>query len=302
MQIILSRNINLFKNKNDLEYIQKIKYYKKYFKPIFLKWINEVGINTDLIVSIVFVANKSSLGSTIYHIENNIINFSIELTDDIIPYICEKQTKTDEYKAKSIFQHELFHCVEIFNLYTSQKLIGLNPFDNNFQITTTYNYLYYNAINLWSEFFACYNNYKINKWHQIPYLKADFEQLDKWMKAIVISIEKSETKNLKLITDIFDSLHTVWYNMISLMAVYMQNKEPILLKEFQECYSDYTYSQDYFESIYNYLTKLIVSYPNWISENSYIEFGKMLLSVFEMNNITYSTDNLSDNFVFTKKE
>ena len=191
----------------------------------------------------------------------------------------------------------------MYNLYTSQKLTSPNPFDDDFPITTTYNYLYDNAMKLWSEFFACYNNYKINKWHQVPYLKADIDQLDKWIQAIGVFIDKSESrKDLKLIVEILDSLHAVWYNMISLMAVYMQNKEPVLLEEFQGCYSDYAYTKVYFKSIYDYLSTLIDNYPNWISENSYIEFGKMLLSIFEINNITYSTEDLSDNFIFKKKE
>ena len=90
--------------------------------------------------------------------------------------------------------------------------------------------------------------------------------------------------------------------MISLMAVYMQNKEPLLLKEFQDCYLDYPYTKEYFKSIYDYLSNMIANYPNWISEYNYIEFGKKLLSIFEINGITYTTDDLSDNFIFKKKQ
>ena len=70
MEIVLNRNINLFKNKSDLEYIKSVKKYKNHFKPILTNWIDEVGFDKNLIYSITFIANKSSYGTTLPNINN----------------------------------------------------------------------------------------------------------------------------------------------------------------------------------------------------------------------------------------
>lgn len=300
MEIVLNRNINLFKNKNDLEYIKKVKSYKKYFKTILTAWIDETGFDKNLIHSIIFVANKSSYGMTSPNIVNGMIDFIIEISDDIVPYIYEVQDTTEKFQAKSVFQHEIFHCKEILYLYENRLLSEPNPFSNNFSIETTYNFLYERSIKLWSEFYACYENHKINPWHEIPNLIIDVKELDKWIKSITILLNE-KYDDIKLTKETINALYTLWYHMISLMAVYMQNKEPLLLKEFQDCYLDYPYTKEYFKSIYDYLSNMIANYPNWISEDNYIEFGKKLLSIFEINGITYTTDDLSDNFIFKKK-
>ena len=286
MEIILNNNIESFKSQNKLDILNK--------------WIEEIKFDKNLIHSIIFIADKSLYGTTMPNIVNGTINFIIEISDDIVPYICEVQDETDKFIAKSVFQHEIFHFKEILFLYNSNLLPTPNPINDDFPMNTTYNYLYDSAIKLWSEFYACYENYKINPWHEIPNIEIDVNILNKCIIYLSDSIIKY--KEIKMHKEILQYSYTLWYHMVSLMAVYMQNKEPLLLKEFQDCYSDYPYTEEYFKSIYGYLLNMIEHYPNWISEDNYIEFGKKLLSIFEINGITYSTNDLSNNFIFKKKE
>jgi len=86
--------------------------------------------------------------------------------------------------------------------------------------------------------------------------------------------------------------------MISLMAVHLHNHEKILIDDYKN--SDYDYIPVYFEFIYQYLKTNLDLYPVWLSEENYIKLGKALMKILEINNITYSTDDLSDNFIFVK--
>lgn len=43
---------------------------------------------------------------------------------------------------------------------------------------------------------------------------------------------------------------------------------------------------------------LYQTYPNWISEEQFLTIGKELFSIIHDYNMTYSTSDLSDNFIF----
>lgn len=58
-------------------------------------------------------------------------------------------------------------------------------------------------------------------------------------------------------------------------------------------------------SHYNFILKIIPymdtlyqAYPDWVSEEKFLMIGKKLFSIIHNFNITYSTSDLSDNFVF----
>ena len=95
-------------------------------------------------------------------------------------------------------------------------------------------------------------------------------------------------------------LHKFWYNMVSMIAIHLHNNEDIVI-------TDYVNSTDiriqkYFHYLYDTLKVLIKYYPSWLSENQYIKLGKSLMKILEIYGITYSTDDLSDNFIFKLKE
>ena len=294
MNILFDKDINLFDNHSYLQVIRKLPYYKKHYKPIFLNFISELNFDSDNIDSIYIMHNKTSYGTNKHYIKENKIYFIIELLDEIIPFVSNTQNSLDTFKAKSIVQHEICHCIEMKQLYDSHCLREENPLNENFRINTTYNFLYEQAVNIWSEFFACCHNRKINDWHECPNVEDDLKQLDKWISATKFYLEKHE--DIKLCEDMLYFLHSFWYHMISVIAVYLHNHESILIANYEN--TEYEYVSQYFTYIYQRFKHALETYPGWVSEDGYISLGKSLMKMLEFNQITYSSDDLSDNFIF----
>lgn len=154
--------------------------------------------------------------------------------------------------------------------------------------------MYEQAVNIWSEFFACYHNRKINEWHECPNVENDLKQLYKWISATKFYLEKHE--DAKLSEDMLCFLHNFWYHMVSMIAIHMHNHENILIKDYEN--TEHEYVSHYFKYIYECFKLDLESYPAWLSEEGYIELGKALMKILEFIQITYSTKDLSDNFIF----
>lgn len=296
MNIIFDKNINLFQNKTEIQIVELIPQYRKLYKPILSTFINELNFDERLIDSIHIIHDKPSYGTSFPIIRNGQLYFIIELSDDILVYISEVQNSLETYKSKSVFQHELSHCIEIKNLYDKNILNVPKLFDDNIHINTTYNYIYSEAVNIWSEFFACYHNYNFNEWHEIPNVDIDIEQLIKWINASKYHLTNHE--DIQLCEDMFNFLHKFWYHLVSMIAIHLHNHEDLLINDYKT--SKYPYIKEYFQYIYNFFKTYMNFYPTWISEERYIQLGKALMKILEVNGMTYSTDDLSDNFIFIK--
>ena len=276
MNVQFDNNCCLFKNLKPIEVIKKKPLYRKYYKQIFQIWINELDIS-DIVIDTIYIRSvKKAYGTVIPNISNNNITFNIELSEDISSYVSPSPNDIDSFKVKTVFQHELFHCCEIVNLYSKRVLSSPSPLDNNFHINTTYNFIYSEGVKIWSEFYACYYNYKINKWHEIANLEDDMHQLDNFFAITNSQLEVSSTKNVYLSEEMLYTLRKFFNHVVSLITVYLQNKEPLLLKEFTDNYTKYPYLELYFNTVCDYLFKLIETYPNWLSESEYVSFGKHL--------------------------
>lgn len=295
MQIIFNPNINLFKNKKHSQIINMIPKYKRFYKPIFSKFILEVGIEEKCIHSISIIPDKSSYGTTRHFYKDGSIYFDIELSDEIIPYISFSQNSTETFKAKSIFQHELFHCKEIKYIYENHIFYSTNPLDQEFEITSTYNFLFDEAVKLWSEFYAFYNNRSINWWHEVPDVRIDIKEVEKWFLASYKIARDSENSEIKICKDMFKTIHSFWYNMVSMIALHMQSEEDILIEDFNN--SEIPFIKAYFQCVYDFLKVYNEFYPDWLSEEKYIKFGKVLMSIMKFYHLDFSTDDLSDNFI-----
>lgn len=294
MNIQFDKDINLFRNLSDLQIIKKLPNYKRYYKPIFFNYFNELDFDICNIDSIHIVHNEISYGTTMHYIRDNQIYFTIELSDEIIPFVSNVQNSLDTFKAKSIIQHEICHCIEIKQLYDSHRLGSKNPLNKDFKINTTYNFLYEQAVNIWSEFFACYHNRKINEWHECPNIKEDIMQLDKWISATKYYLENHE--DVQLCEDMLKFLHSFWYHIVSVIAVHLHNHESILIADYEN--TEHEYVSQYFKYIYQCFKSALESYPEWVSEDGYIRLGKSLMKILEFNQITYTSSDLSDNFIF----
>lgn len=294
MNIVFDKNICLFKNKTDAQIIQSIPQYKKYYKPKFSTFINELNFNENDIAQIHIIHNKSSYGTTTPIIKDNKLQFVIELSDEILVYISDIQNSLETFKSKSVFQHEISHCIEIKTLFDKNVLNVPKLFNENIHINTTYNFIYSEAVNIWSEFFACYNNRKYNEWHEVPNGEEDIIQLLKWIDALKYELNTHD--DVKLPEEMLKFLHKFWYNMVSMIAIHLHNNEDTIITDYIN--SDNECIKIYFQYIYATFKDYNNLYPQWINESHYIEIGKSLMKILEINDITYSTSDLSDNFVF----
>ncbi len=290
--------IRLFKRKTDTQIIKSIPQYKQYYKPKFLSLINELSFNENDIKQIHIIHNKPSYGTTIPIVEDGKLQFIIELSDDILIYISNTQNSLEKLKSKSVFQHEICHCIEIKNLFDKSILNVPKLFDDKIPINTTYNFIYSEAVNIWSEFFACYHNRIYNEWHEIPDVKLDIKQLLKWIDATIYLL--NDNVDIRLCEDMMKFMHEFWYHMVSLIAIHLHNNKNLLIDDYLT--SGNPTITKYFHYIYNYLKTNIEFYPHWLSEDNYIKFGKALMKILELNGITYSTNDLSDNFIFKSIE
>ena len=282
MDIIFDKNIMQFKNKTEFQIISLIPKYRKYYKPIFLKFINELSFDSKFIESIHIIHNKKSYGTTIPKIQDGQILFEIELSDDILLYISEIQNSLETFKSKSIFQHEISHCIEIKTLYES-KITNIHDILNkNLTINTTYDFLYSKAVAIWSEFFACYNNRKYNVWHEVSNGEDDITQLIKWIHATKYHLNTHE--DVRLCEDMLIFLHNFWYNMISMIAIHLHNNEDIIINDYKN--SSNQQIQIYFNYIYDIFKSHLNHYPYWLDEKHYLDLGKSLMKILEIYGIT----------------
>ncbi len=294
MQVNFNPNINLFKGKTKAQIIKSVPSYKKYYKPIFDKFIAEINIDSKCLHSVDIIPKKY-YGTVKHFIRDNQIYFIIELAEDILIDIKPIQNSTETFMAKSVFQHEVYHCVEIKNLYESKVLSNPNPLDDEFEMTTTYNFLYDEAVKLWSEFYAVYHNRKINEMHEVPDARIDIKDIHKWLLASLDYVKRSSDNQVKIHSNMFASLHQFWYNMISLIALHICSGEDILIQDYIN--SESIIIKEYFQHIYLYLETCLRFYPVWLSEENYIKFGKILMSIMKFYHLDFSTEDLSDNFI-----
>ena len=79
MNIQFDKDINLFGNLNDLQIIKKLPSYKKYYKEIFIQYIEELHFDIQYIESIHIIHNKPSYGTTKHNMKDGQMYFTIEL-------------------------------------------------------------------------------------------------------------------------------------------------------------------------------------------------------------------------------
>lgn len=294
MQLIFAPDSILFKNHTTIQRINNLPIYKRHYKSILENFILEVEIDPKYINKIIFSPKLSKYGVTSHFIQENKIYFDIELSDDLLPYLTLIPDSTQTFMAKAVFQHELFHCVERRKLYEEQIFHKHDPFNKSSTVSTTYDFLLDEAIVLWSEFYACYHNRKLNIWHEVPNGAEDITATLSWIKAVLQYAQQSNAMEFSVPEDFLKTLHTFWYNMISVIALHIHSNEDILIQD----YVKDTVITQYFNKLYDYLAKKLQNYPVWLSESNYLEFGKLLMSIIELYHLTYSTDDFSDNFVF----
>lgn len=194
-------------------------------------------------------------------------------------------------RAYSIIMHELYHCKEMH--LTSQYINWQELF---FQKTfsTTKSLIIHTAIQQWSEYYAYYNSAKIKE--------RKIELLDNLSPVEAVLITSHDRLIRINDTQLIDSFITRLTDFIRLsimfVAYYNSTHSLQYLKELEKIQRCNLYSKyySYFFDLASYMDILYNTYPNWVSEDKFIELGHKLFSFMKINHLYFSSDDLSDGF------
>ena len=87
--------------------------------------------------------------------------------------------------------------------------------------------------------------------------------------------------------------------MVSIIAVYLQEQEKIVVEDFYAHENEYPYLSKYFEFICDKLSEYMRSYPKWISEDGYIQFTKDLMYIFETNGLIFKNEDIHEGLILS---
>lgn len=213
-------------------------------------------------------------------INTNPITFDILLYKTIVKCISIPNEKYDF--AKAVILHEIFHCKEI-NI-TSQ-IIGNKYYFT--QTDSTYLLVLRIGIQQWSEYYAHFNSsiyYQTN-----PRLDEKAKDIDAYM---TVFGEKLHDEKILQMPEVF--LIKIEEFIRSVIIAVAQNNqlgnEKLTVKN--------SYINSYIMDISIFMKQKYLEYPTWISINNFINIGKKLMEFMYNYHIDYSTDDMSDNFIF----
>ncbi len=200
--------------------------------------------------------------------------------------------------SQSIIKHELFHCKEIS--ITSTYIDWHKAYFHE-PITTTKLLLFDTAIKQWSEYYAYYNSAKLYKRdiNLLNRISSSDASLTVMHNKLIEGFRDIQMP-FSFITDIISFIHIC----IIFSAYYNSTNDKKYHKElaYIEHSSLYKKYYPYIKDLSYVMNTLYTSYPKWISESAMIEVGYKLFSFIKINGITYSTNDLSDNFIFIKTD
>lgn len=235
--------------------------------------------------------NIEWLGMTVPNITNNNLVFELFVQDTIIDGLLSKDE--DKYMpSKSVILHELYHIKEMTN---TNNIINIMPVYN-----IKKNCIRSMLINLgyrqWTEYYAHYNSAKY--YYSLPKLSDCINQSE--ISLTVLKQTLDNESQVQLPEFMYNNIKSFIAKVIKFAAIYNQSKDDSLLESIKK----YKYGKLYLPH-YNFILKIIPymdtlyqTYPNWISEEQLLTIGKELFSIIHDYNMTYSTSDLSDNFIF----
>lgn len=231
------------------------------------------------------------LGKIIPSNSNDIIVFELFLQKSVVDDLLSND-KNQSMFAKSIIFHELYHLKEIV---LTNKTINIMPI-YNITKDCTRSMLIHLGYTQWSEYYSHYNSAKFH--YYIPELSECINQSEISLTLLKQTLEKEP--DIQLLEFMYNNIKAFIARSIKFVAIYNQSKDNSLL----ESISKYKYGKLYLPH-YNFILKMTTymdnlyqTYPNWISEENFLIIGKELFSIIHDYNMTYSTSDLSDNFIF----
>lgn len=213
-------------------------------------------------------------------INTNPITFDILLYETVVKCISTSNEKYDF--AKAVIFHEIFHCKEI-NI-TSQ-IIGNKYY---FMRTgSTYLFLLRIGREQWSEYYAHFNS---SIYHQTnPRLDEKSKDIDAYMT--VFGEKLHDEKILQMPETFLIKIEEFIRSVIIAVAQNNQlGNEMLTVKN--------SYINGYIMDISIFMKQKYLEYPTWVSINDFIKIGKKLMGFLYNYHIGYSTEDMSDNFIF----
>lgn len=235
--------------------------------------------------------NVEWLGKIIPNSSNNDIYFELFLQNSVIDDLLSSDS-SKSLLAKTIILHELYHLKEI--TFTNKFLDIMHIY--NIVKDCTRSMFIYLGYTQWSEYYSHYNSAKY--YYSLPELSDCINQSE--ISLTVLKQTLDNESQIQLPEFMYNNIKSFIAKVIKFAAIYNQSKDDSLLESIKK----YKYGKLYLPH-YNFILKIISymdtlyqTYPNWISEEQFLTIGKELFSIIHDYNMTYSTSDLSDNFIF----
>ena len=220
------------------------------------------------------------------------LNFELYIKRNIVEFLYSKNIEQKMY-GKSIIFHELYHVKEFL---ITNNAIPLMPIYNIIR-NSTHSLLLYLGYIQWTEYYAHYNS---TKYYQ-PYsddIKESIELVDDILTTIKHGIDIYD--EYQLAEGLFKGINIFISCTIILSARYNQAHNESYMILLQSIHNETAFDRQYkyIRKMILYMDNLYQTYPTWVSEEMFLEIGKTLFSIIHDYGITYSTPDLSDNFIF----
>lgn len=251
-----------------------------------------VSLENILKIHVIVIDNDIEwLGKIVPNDSDGSIIFELFLQNSVIDDLLLDDNKKS-LLAKTIILHELYHLKEI--TFTN-KFINIMPIYNIVKDCTR-SMLIYLGYTQWSEYYSHYNSAKYH--YSLPELSDCINQSE--ISLTVLKQTLDNNPQVQLPEFMYNNIKSFIAKIIKFTAIYNQSKDDFFLESVKK----YKYDTLYL-SHYNYILKMIPymdtlykTYPDWLSEEDFLIIGKELFSIIHDYNITYSTSDLSDNFIF----
>lgn len=297
MNIIFDNDIIQFTKYNELEKNIRLPLIEKYFEKKFTSNINYVGIDISRINEIHIIPINQmvgKLGSVKPITINNTLHFDISFADNILYWSEDKSHSKYKY-ANSVIVHEFYHCKEM--LITSQYIDYKKIFFYD-ECATTYDYVLELARTLFSEYYAYYYSSNIYS-EDINY---NLKQVihDSSIALSALHNKAKEDNEVYVPEEFMEKIKSFIYRCVKHIAQYHYTNDIHHLQVFDNCKDNelYRFHYDYFIHLNPILREMFSQYPQQMSDNFLLSFGKKLLSIFNYYSLDFSTNDLSDTFYF----
>lgn len=253
------------------------------------------GISLDIINKIHFtVFDKTDywLAKIVPQKSNQRIEFELYIKDVLLDKLVSKDNNEQTY-AQSIIVHELFHMKEFI---ITNSIIPLMPIYKTCK-TSTYNLLLNLGYTQWTEYYAHYNSSKYFLEKPI-----NIKEVVELSKDAINIIEQyiNQNREYQMPEVVYDAILEFISYTIKLSARYNQSSDNLFILSLESISIVYKEHYDYIFEIISYMDELYKNYPNWVSNEKFLEIGKTLFGIIHKYNIDYSTNDLSDNFILTR--